>query len=107
MDMTGVLPKFLPRWLAYGLAWLALTVVFGSQLYWSGYAPWPTAFWLEGIHWLAWGIVAPLVFWLCKRLYRGEHTWKRYAVGLSLGAVVISILQPALIESIKFAKELV
>jgi signal transduction histidine kinase len=104
MNTTGDLPKFLPRWLGYVAAWLVLTVVFASQLYWSGYAPWPTALWLEAIHWLSWGIVAPLVFWLCRRLYRGEHTWKRYVVGLSLGALVISILQPALIESINFAK---
>jgi signal transduction histidine kinase len=104
MNTAGYLPGFLPRWLRYLAAWLALTVVFASQLYWSGYAPWPTAFWLEAIHWLSWGIVAPLVFWLCRRLYRGEHTWKRYTVGLSLGALVISILQPTLIESINFVK---
>lgn len=103
MDITSVLPKFLPRWLCYGAFWILLTVVFASQLYWSGYAPWPKAFWLEGIHWLSWGIVAPLVFRLCRRLYRGEHTWQRYVFGLLLGAIVISVLQPALIESILFA----
>jgi signal transduction histidine kinase len=107
MNTPGFLPRVVPRWLRYMAAWLALTVVFASQLYWSGYAPWPTAFWLEAIHWLSWGIVAPLVFWLCRRLYRGERTWKRYAVGLSLGALVISILQPTLIESINFAKGVV
>jgi two-component system LytT family sensor kinase len=105
MNSIVGLPGFLPRWLGYVAVWFALTIVFASQLYWSGYAPWPTAIWLEAVHWLSWGIVAPLVFWLCRRLYRGEHTWQRYAVGLSLGAVVISILQPALIESINFAKD--
>ena len=53
------LPGSLPRWLLYAASWVLLTVVFASQLYWSGYAPWPTALWLEAIHWLSWGIVAP------------------------------------------------
>jgi signal transduction histidine kinase len=107
MDITTVLPKFLPRWLRYVACWALLTVVFGFQLYWGGYAPWPTAFWLEAVHWLAWGIVAPLVVWLCRRLYGGEHTWQRYAIGLSLGLIVISILQPAIIQAIVFAKDTV
>jgi signal transduction histidine kinase len=104
MDATIGLPKFLPRWLLFIAFWVLLSLVFASQLYWSGYAPWPTALWLEAVHWLSWGIVAPLVFWLCRRLYRGEHTWQRYVIGLSLGAIVISILQPTLIESITFLK---
>jgi len=100
-------PRLLPRWLGYLAGWVALTLVFASQLYWSGYAPWPTALWLEAVHWLSWGIVAPLVFWLCQRLYGGKHSWQRYAIGLSLGAIVISILQPFLIESINFMKSMV
>lgn len=100
-------PGFLPRWLWYVAVWVALTLVFGSQLYWSGYAPWPTTIWLEGIHWLSWGICAPGVFWLCRRLYGGEHTWKRYVIGLLPGALIVSIVQPFLIESINFAKDLV
>jgi hypothetical protein len=107
MDVSAGLPKFLPRWLLYVGAWALLTIVFGSQLRWAGHAPWPTALWLEAIYWLSWGIVAPLVFWLCGRLYRGKHTWKRYVIGLSLGVLMISILQPALIESMSFAKHAV
>jgi two-component system LytT family sensor kinase len=99
------LPGSLPRWLLYAASWVLLTVVFASQLYWSGYAPWPTSLWLEGIHWLSWGIAAPLVFALCRRLYRGEHTWQRYVIGLTLGAIIISIVQPALIESFKLLKD--
>lgn len=30
--------------------WVLLTVVFASQLRWAGYAPWPTALWLEAIY---------------------------------------------------------
>src|SRR5688572_376145 len=105
MNAIIVWPRFLPRWLCYIAFWILLTVVFASQLYWSGYAPWPTSLWLEAIHWLSWGIVAPLVFRLCRRLYRGEHTWQRYSIGLLLGALVISIVQPTLVESINFAKD--
>jgi two-component system, LytTR family, sensor kinase len=106
MNTLAGWPRFLPRWICYVAVWVALTIVFGSQLYWSGYAPWPTALWLEAIYWLSWGLLAPLVFWLCRRLHDGEHTWKRYAIGLLLGATAIAILQPFLIESIKFGKDM-
>lgn len=105
MEPTLGLPKFLPRWLCFAVVWILLSVLFASQAYWSGYAPWPTALWLEAIHWLSWGIVAPLVFWLCRRLYRGERTWTRYAAGLLLGAIVICLLQPALTQLILFIKD--
>lgn len=97
--------KFLPRWLCFVVFWILLTLVFASQVYWSGYASWPTALWLEAVHWLAWGIVSPLVFWLCRRLHRGERTWTRYVAGLLLGAIVICLLQPALIELITYIKD--
>jgi signal transduction histidine kinase len=105
MDPTIGLPKFLPRWLCYVGFWILLSVVFASQVYWSGYASWPTALGLEAAHWLSWGIVSPLVFWLCRRLYRGERTWTRYVAGLLLGAMVISLLQPALTQLIIFMKD--
>ena len=107
MNAIARLPQFLPRWLGYVAVWIVLTVVFASQLYWSGYAPWPTSLWLEAIHWLSWGLIAPFVFWLCRRLYQGEHSWQRYVMGLSLGAVVISIAHPMLIEAMNFAKAMV
>lgn len=105
MEPTIALPKFLPRWLCFVVFWILLSVVFASQLYWSGYAPWPTALWLEAVHWLSWGIVAPLVFWLCRRLYRGERTWTRYVAGLLLGAIVTSLLQPALTQLIIYMND--
>jgi signal transduction histidine kinase len=105
MEPTLALPKFLPRWLCFVVFWILLSVVFGSQAYWSGYAPWPAALWLEAAHWLSWGIVSPLVFWLCRRLYRGERTWTRYVIGLLLGAIVLFPLQPALTHLILFVKD--
>jgi signal transduction histidine kinase len=107
MEPTMGLPKFLPRWLCFVVLWILLSVLFASQLYWSGYAPWPTALWLEAAHWLSWGIVAPLVLWLCRQLYRGERTWTRYGAGLLLGAIVSCLLQPALTELIIFVSEAV
>ena len=105
MNSTRGPQKLPPRWLMYIACWLLLTVVFASQLYWSGYAPWPTALWLEGIHWLSWGAVTPLVFWLTRRLHQGGHDWRRYAIGLGIGALVVSVLQSTLMELIAFAKE--
>lgn len=105
MEPTIGLPRFLPRWLCFMVVWLLLSLLFASQLYWSGYAPWPTALWLEAVHWLSWGIVFPLVFWLCRRLYRGERTWTRYVTGLLLGAIVICFLQPTLTQLIIYAYE--
>ncbi|MET0533002.1 MAG: sensor histidine kinase [Steroidobacter sp.] len=96
---------FVPRWLWFIAGWVLLSVVFASQLYWSGYAPWPAALWMEAVHWLSWGIVAPIVFWLCRRLYRGEHTRQRYVIGLGLGAIFTALLQPALIDMFVFAKD--
>lgn len=105
MEPTLGLPKFLPRWLWFVVCWMLLSALFASQMYWSGYAPWPTALWLEAVHWLSWGIVSPLVFWLCRRLYRGERTWMRYVAGLLLGAMVICLLQPALAQLIIYMND--
>lgn len=105
MESTIGLPKFLPRWLCFVVFWVLLSVLFASQLYWSGYAPWPTALWLEAAHWLSWGIVSPLIFWLCRRLYRGAQPWTRYVAGLLLGAIVISLLQPSLTQLIIFLSD--
>jgi anti-sigma regulatory factor (Ser/Thr protein kinase) len=108
MQTTIPWPRFLPRWLGFLVFWMLLSVVFASQLYWAGnVTPWSTALWLEAVHWLSWGIVSPLVFWMCRRLYRSEHAWRNYAVGLSLGAIGTSFIQPALVESINFAKDCV
>ena len=107
MNTTMAPLKLPPRWLIFIACWLLLTVVFASQLYLSGYAPWPTALWLEAIHWLSWIIVTPLVFWLAGRLHRGAHTWRRYVIGLVVGALVISLIQSTLTQVFVFAKDCV
>lgn len=108
MTATVGLPKFLPRWLYFVAGWILVSVVFASQLYWAGHVTaWSEAFWLEGIYWLSWGIVSPLVFWMCRLLYRGDYSRMTYAAGLLLGAIVISLLQPAVVRSIVVAREVV
>jgi len=102
--MKASWPQFLPRWLCFVASWLLLSLVFASQLYWAGYVKtWTKAFWSESVFWFSWGMVVPLVFWLCRRLHRGERKLKRYVVGFLLGAFAASLLQSMLVDSIQSA----
>ncbi len=83
----------MPRWLAFVGLWLLLSGVFASQLYLAGYVtPWPRAFAAEAVYWFSWALLAPAVFWMCRRVHR-RH-WTVYAVALLSGAIVAAILQP-------------
>ena len=85
--------------------WLLLPLVFASQLFWGGYVtPWSKAFSQEAVYWLSWGILAPVIFWMCRRLHEGELAWGRYTLGLALGALVTSAAQPVIAESIGFVQ---
>jgi two-component system, LytTR family, sensor kinase len=97
--------RFFPPWLGFIALLLLLTVVFASQVYWAGYVkPWTMAFWQESVYWFSWGVLAPFVFMMCSRLYRGARAWTRYALGLSLGAILVIALQPLLAEVVGFAQ---
>jgi hypothetical protein len=73
-------------------------------LYWAGHAKsWRAAFWQESVFWLSWTIISPAVFWLCQKLHRGEHTWKRYILGLLAGAAVAAVTQTTIAQSIRAA----
>jgi two-component sensor histidine kinase len=79
--------------------WLLLSFIFSSQLYWSGYVPtWSRAFTAEAIYWFSWGLLAPLVFWLCRRVHR--QPWSVRALALLAGALVAAALQPVIAEII-------
>jgi two-component system LytT family sensor kinase len=94
---------FVPRWLCFVGLWLLLALVFASQLFWAGnVTSWTKAFSQEAVYWLSWGILAPAIFWMCRRLHDGEQGWSRYALGLVLGALVASVVQPVISESIGF-----
>jgi len=83
---------YVPRWLGFVSLWLLLAFVFASQLFWAGYVtPWSKAFSQEVIYWLSWGIIAPVIFWMCRRLHAGKQTWSRYVLGFALGALGASI----------------
>jgi hypothetical protein len=82
-----------------------LAFVFVSQLFWAGYVtPWSKAFTQEVVYWLSWGILAPVIFWMCRRLHNGEQAWSRYVLCLALGALVASVVQPIIPESIRFVQ---
>lgn len=85
--------RSVPRWLIYAALWLLLTCVFGSQLYFAGYVtPWPNAFASEAVYWLSWWIMAPLLFWWCRRLRNAR--WGLRVGGLLLGALTAVFLSP-------------
>ena len=89
----------LPRWLAFPALLLLLSFVFASQIFWSGYVtPWSRAFASELVYWISWGILAPLIFWMCRRL--NSLTWGRYTTGVLLGAIVVAALQPGIMQLI-------
>jgi len=101
----GISFPSISRWLGFVGLWLLLAFMFSSQLFWAGYVtPWSKAFSQEAAYWLSWGILAPPVFWMCRRLHNGEQAWSRYGLGLVLGALVTSVLQPVISESIWLAQ---
>ena len=65
---------------------------------------WSEVFWIQVVYWSSWAIISLPVFQLCRRLYEGPRTWKRYASGLLLGALGAALLQPLIDQSIVFVK---
>jgi hypothetical protein len=41
---------------------------------------------------------------MCRRLHNGEQAWSRYVLCLALGALVASVVQPIIPESIRFVQ---
>jgi two-component system LytT family sensor kinase len=94
---TAVTARATPRWIAYLGLWLLLSAVFASQLFLAGFVtPWPRAFAAEAMYWFCWALLAPAVFWMCRRLY--QLHWTRYAPALFMGAIVAAILQPLIAQ---------
>jgi signal transduction histidine kinase len=97
-------PSRVLRWLGYIGIWGLLIVICTPQLHFGGKFSWGEVFWMETVFWSSWGILSLGVFWLCRRLYAGARTWKRYAFGFLLGTIATSLLQPLLDTSFQFAK---
>jgi hypothetical protein len=93
VDSTPQTPRALLRWLLYAGLWLLLSSVFASQLFLAGYVtPWPRAFAAEAMYWLSWWILAPAVFWWCRRC--SAFAWPLRAPALLVGALLAVFAQP-------------
>ena len=94
-----------PIWIRVLGLWVLLSAIFASQLVLAGYVTvWSEAFWQEGVYWFSWCILSPAVFWSCGILLMSPRPWYTRALGLMAGAVLVSLLQPALAESINYAR---
>lgn len=90
------------RWPIYLGLWLLLSCIFASQLFLAGFtATWPQAFASELVYWLSWGILAPAVFYLCRRLY--PRGWLVYAPALLFAALATSLLEPMIAQELERA----
>jgi len=99
VDTTPVRLHFLLRWAAYAALWLLVSSVFASQIYLAGYVtPWPRAFGAEAVYWLTWWILAPAVFWWCRRLRAAVNAVR--IAGLVAGAAVAVFVQPLIGQGI-------
>jgi len=91
-------PRLL-RWAIYAGLWLLLSSTFGSQLYFAGYLqPWAHAVAAEGVYWLSWWLLAPLVFWWCRRIRSVPVTLR--VAGLLAGAAATLFVLPLISQSI-------
>jgi signal transduction histidine kinase len=80
-------------------------IVCAPQTFWADPTKsWLEVFWIQVTYWSAWAILSPGIFLLCRRLHEGPRTWRRYAPGLLLGALGVSLLHPLITESITFAR---
>ncbi len=105
MKPTADQPQAPPRWLYFLGLWQLLSVVWASQLYFGGHVKsWSAAFAQEAVYWLSWGIISPLIFWLCRRLHGEGRKWHRYAGGLLLGAIATAFLQPVILQFITYSE---
>jgi two-component system, LytTR family, sensor kinase len=87
------------RWALYAALWLLLCTIFGSQLFLAGYVtPWPRAFASEAVYWISWWLLAPAIFWWCRRL-RDVSLGLRVG-GLLAGAALALLVSPLISQSI-------
>jgi two-component system LytT family sensor kinase len=105
VNLTSAWSRPLPRLLCIVGLLLLLVLVFSSQLFFAGYVvPWPRAFFQETVYWLSCAILVPPILWMCRFLHRDARGWPRYAIGLSMGAIVAAALQPVLATYIGLAQ---
>ncbi len=99
MEATRAPSPRLLRWALYAALWVLLCTIFGSQLYLAGYVtPWPRAVAAEAVYWLSWWLLAPAVFWWCRRL-RNASLGLRIG-GLLAGAALTLLVSPLIAHTI-------
>src|SRR5579862_8760931 len=55
--------------------------------------PWTKALWWQLMEWYVWGMIAPGVFWFCRKAYSGGQNWTVYVLRHLLAGVLCAILQ--------------
>jgi hypothetical protein len=73
----------------YVLFWTGLAFFFASQIYFldRGRVPWTIALSFSAPRWYSWGLFAPGVFWVDKRLGTGRSLAARVGLHVPLGRV--------------------
>jgi two-component system LytT family sensor kinase len=93
IDSGGGRPASLGRRLAIGFAvfllWTATAIFFATQLYFAGLT-WQNALAWTLPRWYAWGLVAPCVFWLDRRLAATTTLPVRLALHVPLAVIFTS-----------------
>jgi len=79
-------------WIAVwsALFWTALGVFFASQLVLAG-LPWNVALSFSLPRWYSWGLLAPAVFWIDRRIGAGRTLGARVALHVPLGVACTSL----------------
>src|SRR3569832_260700 len=99
MDTARAHSPRLLRWAIYAGLWLLLCSTFGSQLYFAGYMqPWAHAVADEAVYWMSWWLLAPLVFWWCRRIRCVRPTLR--VAGLRLGAGAALFIIPLISQAL-------
>ncbi len=78
------LPRLLRLVFWSGLFWTGLGLFFASQLVLAG-LPWSLALSFSLPRWYSWGLLAPCIFWIDKRLLRRRPLRRRVALHVPLG----------------------
>ena len=59
----------------------------------GGSYPWGKALWWQLMEWHLWGLIAPVVFWICGRFHRQDRDWSRYIALHTAIGFVASVIQ--------------
>jgi two-component system LytT family sensor kinase len=87
------------------LAYIALPTLFalagGVQTVLTGSGSssrWDMVLWREALYWIAWVLLIPPIFRLCRWLRDGPQRWPRYLLGMTLGVALTIVLLPLIYE---------